>query len=166
MPRRKQIELIWALLIGAGTAASLIAASSNRDWQLIGLSSCGSFVAFAILGLVSYLTLPPGDRSRPAPPLEKSRLVIGAHLKAVIPDLEGWETLELLTRNGRFDKSTHHHALLGKTQRHESGSWEVRLEFRDELLVAYSLSFSSSKSWSLYRASGWVSRRAAIMTAG
>ena len=121
MPRRKQIELVCALLIGAGTAACLIYASSKRDLQLAGFSSCGSFVAFAILGLVSYVTLPPADRSRPAPPLDKSRLVIGAHLKAVVPDLEGWETLELLTRNGRFDKSSHHHALLGKTQRHGAG---------------------------------------------
>ncbi|WP_395745073.1 hypothetical protein [Prosthecobacter sp.] len=144
----------------------MIAATSRRDWQMTGLSACGSFVGFAILGLVSYLTLPAGDRSRPAPPLEKSRLVIGAHLKAVVPDLEGWQTLESLTRNGRFDKSTHHHVLFGKSQRHDSGNWEVSLEFRDDLLVAYSLSFTSSRSWSLYRASGWVSRRAAIMTPG
>lgn len=164
MPRRKHIELACALLIGAGTAASLIAAASRRDWQMIGLSACGSFVAFAILGLVSYLTLPAGDRARPAPPLEKSRLVTGAHLQAVVPDLEGWETLESITRNGRYDKSTHLHVLLGKTQRHDSGSWEVRLEFRDDLLVAYSLSFSSSRSWSLYRSSGWVSQRAILMT--
>ncbi|MCF7788413.1 MAG: hypothetical protein K9N47_19995 [Prosthecobacter sp.] len=166
MSRRKQIELVCALLISAGTTAILFAVFSRRDWQLMGLASCGGFVALAILGLVSYLTLPASDRARPAPPLDKSRLVIGAHLKAVIPDVEGWEALESLTRNGRFDKSTHHHVLLGKPQRHDSGSWEVRLEFRDDLLVAYSWSFHSSKSWSLSRASGWVSRRSALMTAG